>query len=190
MRSTSLKWRIFSQRATTGLDQTPLSEEDRGAYANLILLCANCHTKIDKAPSEYPDTLISQWKRDRADHLAALFGASHLPSRLEVRKAIEPLMTANRMVLDAYGPTTDAQFNAESGAPEIWRRKMLGFIIPSNKRILALLDKNRDHMMSDELKTLEEFRQHIDDLIARHLEGVLGGRVYPHAMNKMMIPNG
>lgn len=167
-----------------------LSKQERGAYENLILLCANCHTVIDKAPDDYPDALIRQWKCDRADHLAALFGAAHLPSREEVRKAIEPLMTANKVALDRYGPGTDARFNPESEAPDIWRRKMLGVIIPNNKRIAALLDKNRDHMMAEELKTLEEFRQHIDDLVARHLEGIPGGRRYPRAMNQMMLPNG
>ena len=167
-----------------------LREEERGAYENLILLCANCHTVVDKAPDDYPDALIRQWKRDRADHLAKLFGATHLPSRAEVRKVIEPLMTANKVALDTYGPGTDAKFNPESDAPEIWRRKMLSVIIPNNKKIAAFLDKNRDHMMADESKTLEEFRQHIDDLIVRHLEGVTGGRVYPRAMNHMMLPNG
>jgi hypothetical protein len=167
-----------------------LSEEERGTYENLILLCAICHTVVDKVPDDYPDSLMRQWKRDRADHLAALFGAVHLPSRADVRKAIEPLMTANKVALDKYGPGTDARFNPESDAPEIWRRKMLGNIIPNNKRIAAILEKNRDHMVAEEPKTVEEFRQHIDDLIARHLESVAGGRFYPRAMNRMMVPNG
>jgi hypothetical protein len=167
-----------------------LSEDERGAYQNLILLCAICHTVVDKAPDDYPDSLMRQWKRDRADHLATLFGAVHLPSRADIRKAIEPLMTANKVALDKYGPGTDARSNPESDAPEIWRRKMLGIIIPNDKRIAAILDKNRDHMVAEEPQTLEEFRQHIDDLIARHLEGVAGGRLYPRAMNRMMVPNG
>jgi hypothetical protein len=181
---------IFAASNDGPRSNADLNENERGAYENLILLCAICHTVIDKAPDDHPDTLIRQWKRDRADHLAALFGAAHLPSRAEVRKAIEPLMAANKVTLDAYGPATDAQFDPESDAPEVWRRKMLGVIIPNNKRIAAFLDKNRDHMVADEPKTFEEFRQHNDDLIARHLEGVPGGRVYPRAMNQMMLPNG
>lgn len=35
-----------------------LTEEERGAFANLILLCANCHTVIDKAPEAFPDSAI------------------------------------------------------------------------------------------------------------------------------------
>lgn len=166
---------------------TNLSERDRGAYENLILLCANCHTMVDKLPDDYPNTLMVRWKRERADHLAALFAAAPLPSRAEVRQAIEPFMAANKVVLDTYGPGSDAQFDPESDAPETWRRKMLGVIIPNNKRIVAILDKNRDHMAVGEVTTLEEFRQHTDDLIARHLEGITGGRPYPPAMNWMML---
>lgn len=181
---------IFAASDTGPRANPGLTEQERGAYENLILLCANCHTIVDKVPDDYPDSLMRQWKRDRANHLTALFGAMHLPSRTEVRQAIEPLMTANKVALDKYGPGTDARFNPESDAPEIWRRKMLGTIIPNNKRIAAILDKNRDHMIAEEPNVLEEFRQHIDDLIARHLEGVAGGRRYPRAMNRMMMSNG
>lgn len=164
-----------------------LSEAERGAYENLILLCANCHTMIDKAPDVYLDDRIMQWKRDRVDHLMALFGATQLLSRGDVFGIIEPLMATNKVTLDTYGPGSDARFNLESDAPEMWRRKILGVIIPNNKRILAILDKNRIHMINNETTTLEEFRQHIDDLIARHLEGITGGRLYPSAMNRMMV---
>jgi hypothetical protein len=180
---------IFAARDDGPRPNASLSEAERGAYENLILLCANCHTTVDKAPSDYPDMMIRQWKRDRADHLAALFGSVRLASRAEVRATIEPLMKANKVTLDTYGPGSDAQFEPESDMPQAWRRKILGVIVPNNKRILVILDKNRDHMMASELVTLEEFRQHIDDLIARHLEGVTGGRLFPAAMNRMMLPN-
>src|SRR5690349_6102695 len=31
-----------------------LPDAVRNSYLNLILLCPNCHTKIDKAPEDYP----------------------------------------------------------------------------------------------------------------------------------------
>lgn len=181
---------IFAASDDGPRGNSALSEAERGAYENLILLCAICHTLIDKAPNDYPDTLIKRWKIDRADHLAALFGATHLPSRDAIHKAIEPLMTRNKVTLDTYGPNTSAKFNPESEAPAIWKRKVLGVIIPNNKRILAILDKNRDHMSNKETVTLEEFRQHTDDLTARHLEDVTGGRRFPRAMNRMMLSDG
>jgi len=40
-----------------------LTQAERGRYSNLILLCPTCHTIIDKAPGEYPDTVILMWKQ-------------------------------------------------------------------------------------------------------------------------------
>lgn len=48
-----------------GLSDLPLDQ--RSTYPNLILLCPTCHTKIDKAPEDYPvDVLL----RCKAEHEA------------------------------------------------------------------------------------------------------------------------
>ncbi len=39
-----------------------LTLEQRNSYPNLILLCPTCHTKIDRAPTEYPIELLHQLK--------------------------------------------------------------------------------------------------------------------------------
>jgi hypothetical protein len=167
-----------------------LSAAERGAYQNLILLCAKCHTIIDKAPDAYPEDVIRRWKETRAERLAALFGVVAYQTRAEALAAITPAMEENKVVLDTYGPGSEARFDPESEAPQAWRRKMLGTIIPNNKRIAAILDKNRHLMVRNEAKTLEQFRQHTDDLVARHLEGVFGGQMFPRSMNAMMLGDG
>lgn len=180
---------IFAASDDGPRSNASLTDAERGSYDNLILLCANCHTTIDKAPEHYPDAMLKQWKLDRAERLAALFGIKALSSRAEVRAAIEPLLTANRVTFETYGPGSDAKFDLESDVPVTWRRKMLGSIIPNNKRILAILDKNRNLMSDQESTTLEAFRQHTDDLIARHLANADGGQRFPDAMEQMMVSN-
>jgi hypothetical protein len=130
--------------------------------------------------------MVRAWKRERVERLAALFGAIRLPSRQDVRALIEPLMQENKHILDEYGPSTDARYDPESNAQEIWTRKMLTKILPNNRRLLAILDANAIHMMGDERSVVEALRQHTDDLAARHLEGITGGRRYPEAMTMMM----
>jgi hypothetical protein len=164
-----------------------LSKAERGAYDNLILLCAKCHTIIDKAPQDYPEAMIKQWKHDRAERLAYLFGVVTLSSRDEVRAAITPLLTANKVTFEIYGPASEAQFDLESEMPTVWRRKVLGSIVPNNKRVLAILDKNRGLMTGREASTLEAFRQHTDDLVARHVGDADGGLRFPEEMNNMMV---
>ena len=149
-----------------------LSEEERGAFDNLVLLCANCHTKVDKAPTAFPDKMIQGWKREHANKLQGLFGATKFTNRAAARQAVEPFLAENHKIFVQYGPHVEAAQNPESGAAEQWKRKMLTRILPNSRRMLAILDANRALLREDEKATLEQFRQHIDDLEAFHIEGV------------------
>ena len=91
------------------------------------------------------------------------------------------------MIFAEYGPSSEACFNLESETPSLWLRKVLGSIIPNNKRVLAILDQNRKLMVGHELRTLEEFRQHNEDLIARHVANEDGGMKFPEAMDRIMV---
>lgn len=147
-----------------------LSKEERGAFENLVMLCANCHTMVDKAPDAFPDEMILGWKRNHANKLQELFGAVKFDDRAAVRQAVEPLLAENHAIFKQYGPHIDTARNPESGAAEQWKRKMLTRILPNSRRMLAILDANRHLLGGDEKETLEQFRQHIDDLEAFHIE--------------------
>lgn len=148
-----------------------LTEEERGAFENLIMLCANCHTMVDKAPHAFPDQMILGWKREHANKLNGLFGAVTYDNRAVARRAVEPLLAENYAIFERYGPHIEAARNPESGAAEQWKRKMVTRILPNSRRTLAVLDANRHLLNGDEKVTLEQFRQHIDDLEAFHIEG-------------------
>jgi len=177
---------IFAANDQGPRANTELSAADRGAYDNLILLCPTCHTIIDKAPDAFPDDTLRRWKQDRSDKLAGVFGAVRHDTRKAVRSAIEPLMRESKHILEEYGPGTDAKYDPESNALEVWTRKVLAKIIPNNRRIIAILDANRELMTNAEPQVLEYMRQHTDDVAARHLEGMTGGRQYPAEMERMM----
>ncbi|MGU8079798.1 hypothetical protein [Burkholderia pyrrocinia] len=148
-----------------------LSEEERGAFENLVMLCANCHTMVDKAPDAFPDTMMLSWKREHANKLRGLFGAVKFSDRAIARLAVEPLLAENHAIFKQYGPHIAAACNPESGAAEQWKRKMLTRILPNSARILAILDANRHLLSGGEKEALEQFRQHINDLEAFHIEG-------------------
>lgn len=146
-----------------------VSAADKGAYGNLILLCANCHTTIDKAPNDFPDAMVRDWKRKHVERIASLFGAIEYPDRAAVRKAIEPALAENLAVFNQYGPDNDYSANPESELAKVWQRKMRAIILPNNRKVLTVLDTNGRHLTENERKTLESLRQHIDDLEAKHI---------------------
>jgi hypothetical protein len=168
---------------------TSLSEAERGAYENLILLCPTCHTRIDKAPDAFPTAMVLQWKRDHKQRIADLFGVREYPARAQARAVIEPLLVENRAIFDLYGPhNEDSQFNPESDLPPHWKRKLLAKVIPNNRRLLRIVDANRVHLTHEERQTFELFRQHVDDLEARHLgePRLSSGIQFPPAMEHLL----
>jgi hypothetical protein len=165
-----------------------LSKAERGSFENLILLCANCHTKIDRAPADYPDEMILRWKRDQQLALEQMYGAVALPTREDVRAAIRPLLRANHMLFEENNPDLSYREDLESGLALDWKRMMRERIIPANRRILAILDVNQSFLTDCEERTLELFRQHVYDLEARHLlnDPVNTQKRFPMEMNDMM----
>lgn len=165
-----------------------MSATERGAYGNLILLCSNCHTTVDKASTDYSDDLIRKWKRDHQRRLEYLFGALIVSSRIEVRELINPLLAENLFIVQTYGPDLSYHDNPEAELAAAWRSKVQSRIIPNNRKILALLDANRSLATASESQVLEHFRQHTFDLEARHLtsEAVAGQLRFPSEMAEMM----
>lgn len=146
-----------------------LSKMERAAYANLILLCPNCHTEIDKAPEIFLADEIFEWKATHKKTVGDALGVAEFESRDMAREFIVPLLRANKRVFKKFGPDNNYRQEPEAEEAMVWRRKMLSQIIPNNQTILLALDKNSSLLNEAETETVEEFRQHVDDLTERHL---------------------
>ncbi|MBO2542914.1 hypothetical protein J0871_00660 [Salegentibacter sp. BDJ18] len=146
-----------------------LTPKQKGSYNNLILLCANCHTTIDKSEEDFPEKLILKWKEEHKQKLNRTFGIKKYSTREKVRSVLEQLFLENNFIFETYGPNTDEKFNPESTMPVIWRKKIREIIIPNNRKILDIIEKNYSLLNSDEKLTLVEFKNHINDFEAKHI---------------------
>jgi len=133
---------VFAASADGPRGAGGLSEAERGSFDNLVMLCAICHTIVDKAPEAYPDGKVLSWKRNHAEKLKALFGVVDFDSREAAREAVEPILSQNRAIFDQYGPHIEAAENPESGAAERWKRKMLTRILPKQVSLACRTDGN------------------------------------------------
>ncbi|NQU06109.1 MAG: hypothetical protein HQ568_08455 [Calditrichaeota bacterium] len=164
-----------------------MTKLERGSYSNLILLCANCHTKIDKAEKDFPDILILEWKQRHKDAILNLFRAVECNSRGEARALIEPILAENNVIVNTYGPLGEEKYNPESELPKLWIRKIRAYILPNNRRLLTLLDANRKFHTGPELETLELFRQHVDDFESKHVGEIdSNGIMFPKEMKNIL----
>ena len=171
---------IFGASSDGPRPDESLSSEERGKYENLILLCPNCHSVIDKAEEEYPDQLISEWKSKHTDKIKGLFNIKEYGSRNEVRKIIEPLLNENQTIFNEYGPMTEERYNPESELPFLWKKKIHQFILPNNRKILSIIEMNYELLNDTEVKTFEVFKQHVHDFESKHLnQEDINGKQFP-----------
>ena len=179
---------VFAASASGPRGTSDLSHQERSAYENLILLCPSCHAIVDKAPADFPDTLMTEWKRIHVELISEAFGAVRYSNRHAAREAIEPLLSENLLIFTQYGPNNEYRLDPESELAAAWKRKVLAHIIPNNRRLLAILDRNRCHLREQETATLDRFRQHVGDIEARHLEELdtSGAQLFPNDMNTIL----
>ena len=178
---------VFSANTSGPRGPGGLSEEERGSFGNLILLCANCHTMVDKAPEVFSDSIIATWKASHAHKLDELFGAALITSRGDARRLVKPLLGENKTIFLNYGPGSPESCNPESGMDVRWKRKVLTSVLPNNRRILRLVELSRDLLQPWELDTLEQFRQHVDDFEAFHLQDfAFDAAQFPNLMDQIL----
>ena len=146
-----------------------MNATDRATFENLILLCPNCHTIVDKDADSFPAALLQAWKAEHAAGILAQFGAPIVSSRVELRELISPLLAENRHIHQNWGPDLDYQFDPEAGRARVWKRKMRATIIPNSERMILLLEANRTLLRDGEVGTLAAFRQHVHDLTDKHV---------------------
>lgn len=75
---------------------TTMTDEQRFAYDNLMLLCPTCHTKIDKAPESYPIELLKNYKqKHEANIKAQLFQSAQDTSFAELDILLKYIAISN-----------------------------------------------------------------------------------------------
>lgn len=161
-----------------------MTRENRSDSSNIVLLCANCHTLIDKASSTYPPALLHRWKSEHRAKMEQAFAIEKYTDRESARRAIEPLLRSNELLFNCYGPSDTS---TETTAMR-WHVSAVQKIIPDNSKISKILLKNEHLLRSDEIETFHKFELHREQFEARHLwdDWRPGTLRYPHSMNEIL----
>lgn len=137
------------------------------AFENLILLCPNCHTVVDRAPDEFPVVRLRQWKSEHEARLRSLLGVKVFMTRAEARVELLRLLAPGKAVHATYGPGSPASCQPESAGT--WRREVAEVILPNNTKVSSLLEVNAALLRTEEFAVVGEFDAHRRGLEARHL---------------------
>ena len=115
-------------------------------YDNLILLCPNCHTNIDKSPDgAFPVSILLEWKNCHEKWVESWATSPKFDSAGDLVDFIADALEDNEYYFHRYGPKSNfALNNPASTTHAIWVARKLDTIIPNNKKIAKALKENHD----------------------------------------------
>jgi len=133
-------------------------------YENLILLCPTHHTEIDKAPDEvFPVVLIHEWKRTHEERVRNSFLSPKFADRYSLGSAIKRLLLENKAAWQQYGPeSSEAQRNPMSNLADLWQLRKLDTVVPNNRRIIRLIEQNKDQIDINDYAHCVAFVEHAE----------------------------
>ena len=141
--------------------QTPT---ERDSYDNLMLLCPNHHTLIDKPENEERFT-VDSLQSMKTQHECFVSGRLDTPqfvNKYDVARHLYPFMKENHEVFVNFGPHSEiARRNPESDAHGVWLSERLATIVPNNRRMLNVTDVCHSLFSPSEQQTLVKFSLHV-----------------------------
>ena len=130
-------------------------------YANLILLCPTCHRRIDKAPNQFPEEMLFEWKARHENEIRSRGSDETYGDWEGLRSRVRWLLDENAAVWRAMGPKSQiAQADPNSNMAAVWQRRKLDTIIPNNRRIMNAIDRNLKILDQKARFPYIEFRVH------------------------------
>ncbi|WP_336369268.1 HNH endonuclease [Rahnella perminowiae] len=141
----------------------PRAVESSGpdTYDNLILLCPTCHTHIDKSPEgTYSKEEILEWKRQHEEFIANAFNEKRLANFEELKEEVSILLFENHKLFKKYGPHSDAAKDPGSNVHELWFLKKMSVMIPNNKKVVNVIEKNINLLTLKQRRLFVVFKDH------------------------------
>jgi hypothetical protein len=150
------------------------------AYENLILLCPTHHTLIDKAPDDFPVDVLRDWKSRHEESVREATGAPAFASGSEFRRAIWEILEDNRTIHAQHGPESEEPHRrAMSEGADYWNRQKLSRVVPNNRRIISIVERNRRFLTDDEWGQFALFRRHAEAFEANAITRQMKAPVFP-----------
>lgn len=169
------------------------SDSERNGYGNLILLCPNHHTQIDKPENEsiYTVEFLLKMKKEHEKNVIKKLSEKSFQNIEDVKREIAILLAENYQAWALYGPLSDkAMKNPHNDEIyQVWQYKRLSVIVPNNRVIANLLERCRSLFNLQDQQTISQFLAHVasyeswvNDEIS--YQSVV---IFPQTFNKMIL---
>lgn len=142
------------------------SDVERDSYENLILLCPNHHTLIDKRENEieYTVDLLHEMKSEHERYISNRLAQEKFETVEQLKDRVSIYLSENRQVWEQYGPVSEnAQRNPSNDQIyALWTSARLSTIVPNNREIVKVLQENRSLFSRLEQGVVSKFITHVE----------------------------
>jgi len=138
---------------------------ERDGPENLIMLCLECHKIVDELESKFNVEIMQGWKREHERKVRLFFDIPNITEERNILIEVSELLNINGMIFREYGPYSQKALEGDSGdALTIWRRRCLDTILPNNRRIVNLIEKNKRNFAYpwDVYREMLGYKLHVD----------------------------
>lgn len=140
------------------------TDKERDSYENLILLCPNHHTLIDKPENEeaYTVEALINMKTDHEKRISQRLDSASISDVNDLKDQIAICLAENHEAWRQYGPMSDnARKNPHSDEIyAIWLSERLSTIVPNNRVVVGLLEKHRNLLGRSVQRIVSQFLMH------------------------------
>lgn len=139
-------------------------DKERDLYQNLILLCPNHHSEIDKPENEgkYSVEWLIDAKSNHEHWVISMLTAEKIETIDQLKNHIARLLADNHQAWVKYGPNSPlALKNPHSDSLyQLWTNERLSTIVPNNRAITQLLIGRRMFFSHNQQSTISIFLSH------------------------------
>lgn len=139
---------------------------ERDSYENLILLCAHHHSLIDKSENEskYSIEYLHKIKEDHEARIANQLVIEKIENIQQLKDKISIYLAENFQVWQQYGPESDnaKKFPNNEQIHILWKSMRLTKIVPNNREMKNILNKNRSLFTIEEQQLVSKFILHVE----------------------------
>lgn len=153
------------------------TDAQRNDYKNLILLCPNHHTLIDRTENDakFSVAVLHEMKVIHEAKVSDRLDKGERLNKKTLALAILSLLEENKQSWAQYGPTSELARTQpyNEAVYAVWVTERVSVIVPNNRKIVVLLSNHEDAFGHKEQEAIAAFRLHarsyeqwINDLVS------------------------
>jgi hypothetical protein len=140
------------------------NDDERDLYQNLVLLCPNHHTEIDKPETEikYSVEWLIEIKSNHEQWVISMLTTEKIVTIDQLKNHISRLLADNHQAWLKYGPSSNLALNNPNSDSlyQLWISERLTTIVPNNRAITKLLFDYRMLFANDQQSIVSKFLSH------------------------------